>query len=527
MLSGNRSSNYTQQNSVTIKDVAIYLRKSRGEEEDLAKHRTDLEELCKIKGWRYTEYSEIGNSDSIDLRPKMIQLLKDVEDDLYDAVVVMDIDRLSRGDGEEQAKIKNVLRRSGTFIVTPSKIYDLEDDSDDMMSDMQGFIARQEYKMIKKRLKRGKKQGARRGDWTNGTPPYPYVYQQWFDEKNGKMFTNEKGLVVNRERHEIYRFLLQKIIVENLPADHVAWELNRQGIPSPRNGRWHGNTIQRILLDETHLGKVISNKSAGDGHKVKRSKNSKGVIYFPREEWVIVENCHEAVKTEKEHAKVQMFFSRVITTTPKKKGSKVYPLSGLVKCAKCGHTMVVRYRSDNKTTGQILPCWYRDKYGNKCSNSGGKTSIAESFIMERVSEFENELRQSLAGEVSDNKNLLREIDMTLTQISKLERQVTKVNEGYEEEVYTAIEAKQRKAEIKVTLESAETKLNLLQLKLNNSKEMTNIERLNIIDKFKVQMSQENLTDIQKNDLYKSIISHIVWDREDNKKEKYIIYVNFL
>jgi len=97
---------------IEIKDVAIYLRKSRGEEEDLDKHRTDLEDLCKIKGWRYTSYAEIGSSDSIDLRPEMIRLLKDVEDDLYDAIVVMDIDRLSRGDGEEQARIMNKLRRS-------------------------------------------------------------------------------------------------------------------------------------------------------------------------------------------------------------------------------------------------------------------------------------------------------------------------------------------------------------------------------------------------------------------------------
>jgi len=277
-------------------------------------------------------------------------------------------------------------------------------------------------------------------------------------------------------------------------------------------------------LDETHLGMVISNKSAGDGHKVKRSKDSKDVIYFPREEWVIVENCHEAVKTEKEHAKVQMFFSRVITTTPKKRGSRIYPLSGLVKCARCGHTMVVRYRSDNKTIGQILPCWYKDKYGTKCSNSGGKSMIAQTFILGELALYEKELRLSTSGDIADNKSLVKEIDMTLTEISKLERKVTKVNELVEEEFYTMIEARQRKAEIKVALDSAETKLNLLQLKLDNSKEMTDIERLNIIDKFQVQITKGNLTDTELNELYKSIISHIVWNRKD---DTYVIEVNFL
>ncbi|GAB6153679.1 recombinase family protein [Desulfosporosinus burensis] len=517
-------SSYAPQPVIEIKDVALYLRKSRGEEEDLEKHRTDLEDLCKIKGWRYTEYSEIGTSDSIDLRPKMIQLLKDIENDLFDAVVVMDMDRLSRGDGEEQARIKNVLRRSGTFIVTPNKVYDLNDDGDDMYSDFEGLMARVEYKQIKKRLKRGKKQGARRGDWTNGTPPYPYEYQEWFDEKNKEMYRNEKGLVVNKEKYEIYRYILEKVIVENVPADHVAWELNRQGKPSPRNGRWHGNTIQRILLDETHLGKVISNKSAGDGHKVKRSKDSKDVVYFPRSEWVIVDNCHEAVKTVKEHERVQMFFSRVIPTTPRKQGSRIYPLSGLLKCAKCGHTMVVRYRADRKQIGQILPCWYRDQYGNKCGNSGGKTDIVRTVILEQLAVYEEELRQSTSGDITDNKSLLREIDMTLTEISKLERKLVKIDDLVEEEYYTPAEARQRKADLKVSLDQAETKLNLLQIKLNNSKEMTDMERLNIIDKFKEQMAKGNLTDTELNELYKSIISHIVWDRKD---DTYVIEVNFL
>lgn len=54
--------------------------------------------------------------------------------------------------------------------------------------------------------------------------------------------------------------------------------------------------------------------------------------------------------------------------------------------------------------------------------------------------------------------------------------------------------------------------------------MTDIERLNIIDTFKEQMAKETLTDVEKNELYKSIISHIVWDKKD---DTYVIEVNFL
>lgn len=416
-----------EQSKSDIKDVVIYLRKSRGEEEDLQKHRTALEELCKIKGWRYTEYSEIGTSDSIDLRPKMIQLLKDIENQLYDAVVVMDLDRLSRGDSEEQGRIKNTLRRSGTLIVTPNKIYDLKDDNDDMFSDFAGLIARQEYKMIKKRLKRGKKQGSRRGDWTNGTPPYPYQYQEWYDKKSRELYRKEKGLVVNRENYAIYRFILEKVIIENITPNEIAWTLNKQGVPSPRGGRWYGVTIQRILTDETHLGKIISNKTAGDGHKVKRSKDCKDVIYFPREEWVIIENCHEAVKSEEEHIKVLMFFNR-ITKAPKRKGSRTYPLSGLLKCSRCGRTMVIGYRSDGKGIEQIKPCWFVDETGNKCSNRGSDAQIVHEEIMKQLVMYEQELKDALNDDISENDGVLRDIKNVLNEISKLERKLVKIDE---------------------------------------------------------------------------------------------------
>lgn len=96
-------------------------------------------------------------------------------------------------------------------------------------------------------------------------------------------------------------------------------------------------------------------------------------------------------------------------------------------------------------------------------------------------------------------------------------------------ILTMIEAKQRKAEVKVSLDSAETKLKLLKLKLDNSKKnskkMTDIEHMNIIiDKFREQMAKENLTDTEKNDQYKLIISHIVWDGTD---DTYVIDLNFL
>ncbi|MUG73848.1 hypothetical protein GNP93_24900 [Paenibacillus validus] len=163
-----------------VKDVAIYLRKSRGEvpddKDDLNKHERELIELATSYGWRYSIYKEIGSSASIEYRPEMVRLLQDVEADLFDAVLVMDYDRLSRGDLEAQGKIRRILKNSVTKVITPTKVYDFNNEEAELINDIEGVFSRREYRMIRRRLNRGKKRGAKNGNWTNGKPPFPYVY---------------------------------------------------------------------------------------------------------------------------------------------------------------------------------------------------------------------------------------------------------------------------------------------------------------------------------------------------------------
>lgn len=244
-----------------IRYVALYLRKSRGEEDaDLEKHRYILREICVKHGWKYVEYVEIASSETIEYRPKFQKLLADVEEGIYDAVLVVDYQRLGRGELEDQGKIKRIFRDSETYIVTPDKIYNLVDDTDDLLVDVRGLLARQEYKTITRNLQRGKKIGARLGNWTNGTPPYPYVY-----------VAERKGLVVETSKNSIYQEL-KEAVLEGQHLAPLGYALNIRGIPGPKGGMWHGNTIRRLLLDETHLGRIISGKTKGSGHKHKKTQ---------------------------------------------------------------------------------------------------------------------------------------------------------------------------------------------------------------------------------------------------------------
>ncbi|MEG1152304.1 MAG: recombinase family protein, partial [Oscillospiraceae bacterium] len=90
-------------------NIAVYLRKSRAEEasdtidETLAKHKAVLLEYAKKNKLKIIKtYEEVVSGESLLARPQMLQMLTDVEDDKYDAVLCMDIDRLGRGGMKDQ-----------------------------------------------------------------------------------------------------------------------------------------------------------------------------------------------------------------------------------------------------------------------------------------------------------------------------------------------------------------------------------------------------------------------------------------
>ena len=128
--------------------TCIYLRKSRADEElekkedvdTLARHRSTLLEVAKNQDLNVIEIKEeIKTGDSIAKRPKMIKLLEEIEKNMYDAVLCMDIDRLGRGDMQDQGRIINTFKKTNTLIITPDKTYNLNNDLDEEMTEFKTF----------------------------------------------------------------------------------------------------------------------------------------------------------------------------------------------------------------------------------------------------------------------------------------------------------------------------------------------------------------------------------------------------
>jgi site-specific DNA recombinase len=489
---------YMNKKTFDIRYVAVYVRKSRGEEDkDLDKHLSMLVEMCQKNNWKYVVYSEIGTSDSIEYRAEMSRLMRDLQDDLFDAVLVVDIDRLSRGDDVEQGQIKRLLSKTNTLVITPQKIFDFENDMDETIYDFHTFLARQEYRMIKKRLNRGKKLGSRKGDWTNGTPPFPYEYEKWRDKYN------QKGLVVNDDKNLIYQYMKQ-LALNNVPNIEIAWELNKQGFPSPKNKLWSGMTVSRILQDETHLGKVISNKSMGDAHKNKRP-NAKDYKVLPKSEWIIIENCHEAVKTIEEHNRIlELNNNRKIIPARARPG--IWTLSGLLRCGICKKLLGFNPKPNGNT--QIKPCYNRNEFGeNRCQNRGGQESLVVSAINIYIEKYRDKLISN-PNENENNEHIGGILNEKLKQKQKYEKAIENAKMARDLGDYTREEWLKQTQHWKNLIDKVDEEIFLLNKKLNN---LSNINRIEILEQ---TIKDLKLTTNPKvlNRLYKSIIKEVLWTR---------------
>ena len=114
---------------ILYKEVAMYLRKSRFDDESetqeqvLARHERLLNDYCKRNNLIVKKiYSEVVSGENIENRPQVQLLLEDVANGLYEGVVVVEIERLSRGNPIDQFEILQTFKDAKAKIYTLQKV---------------------------------------------------------------------------------------------------------------------------------------------------------------------------------------------------------------------------------------------------------------------------------------------------------------------------------------------------------------------------------------------------------------------
>lgn len=345
-------------------EYCIYLRKSRadveaeqrGEGETLARHESALLELAKRQNLNITQiYREVVSGETIAARPIMQKLLSEVEQGEWAGVLVMEVERLARGDTIDQGLVAQAFRYSDTNIITPMKTYDPTNEFDEEYFEFGLFMSRREYKTINRRLQRGRLASASEGKYVANKAPYGY---------NRVKIQGDKGftLGIDSERAEVIRLIFNLFVNgESLADGHhrhtgtylISRRLNEMKIPSFTGKGWTQGSIRDILINPVYIGKIRWNwrktvKAVVDGNRA--TKRPRQAIA----DCQLFDGLHEPIISEEIWQKTQLIMSeRAVPPTPEKHVTQ-NPLSGLVICGKCGRRMSRRPDSRGKTPPSLI-----------------------------------------------------------------------------------------------------------------------------------------------------------------------------
>ena len=317
----------------------IYLRKSRedrdkekhGAEDTLKRHREILTAHAARAGI-YVEkiYEEVVSGETIKERPEIQKVIQECYEGKYRGILVVEVSRLSRGNQGDAQVILDCLKYSnnnnGVLVVTPTKVYDIAHNSDDEeYMEFELFMSRREFKMINKRLDRGRKQAVVEGQYMGSYRPYGY---------NIHDTRTARTLVPHPTEAPVVKMMFEWVGREQMALSRVARQLNNMGIPTYTGiAEWTASTVKDILCNPVHIGKVRWN----DRMQVKTLVDGEIVVSRPRsnhtKHFMLYDGLHEPIVSEELfHAANNRF-----TTDKTKAGQELKnPLAGLLFCQKCG-----------------------------------------------------------------------------------------------------------------------------------------------------------------------------------------------
>lgn len=463
-----------------MNNVALYLRKSRDEDNEsvdvtLARHELLLRDYCKRNKLNIIAvYKEVVSGENISNRPQMQKLLNDVENGLYNGVACVEIERLSRGNQIDQVEILEVFKNSKTKIYTLNKIYDLtNEDIDEEYFEFSLFMSRREYKVINRRMQRGRIQAMKEGYYI--APVTPYGYDK---ERQGRGFV----LIPNKTEAENVKFMFESY-VNGKSVLSITKDLNERGIYTRKGAKWCDTSIRQILENPVYIGKIH--------------------VYY-----------NDIGTCDGKHAPiidVDLFNAAQLikkANTPKVKSNQSLknPLAGLLYCGVCGGAIC---RSINGLGSVVYKC--RDL---SCKNRSIVTRSVESALIDQLKIELKDFNYILNNYEEDLKTKRQERDENIARIQKaIEKQnkaLTVACEMLESGVYSVDLFKARTSAIEKNVEELKNHLETLQsMDIKDERAKKAVPILS-----QVLEQYDTLSVKDKNNLLKRIIKRIDYTRLD-------------
>lgn len=486
---------------------AMYLRKSRkdieleqqGEGETLSRHLKILEELCKkfkIVVEDEDIYKEVVSGESIEARPEMQRLLNKVEQGYYRSVLVVEIERLARGDSIDQGIILRAFKLSDTKIITPSKTYDFKEEIDEEYMEFGLFMSRREYKIITKRLQRGRLLSAQEGKFVGSRAPFGYVKIKLKGQKG-------YSLKIDTEKADTVKTIFNLFVTHKYKPTEICNYLNNLSIPSPKNELWSVSGIREILKNPVYKGYILFNervvlKDVKDSKIYKSRHTNKGDL----KDLIYVKGLHEAIISEEIFEKASEIRKQRDVSPVNKNYDLQNPLSGLLKCKLCGKSLV---RYTMRGTKRVY-C-----RTHNCKNISNSIDDIEKEVLAFLENWikDKELCYNLNQQDNDIELNLKTLEIKEKELINARRKKEKIYDLFEEQVYDKNTFFERNEKIQNTIDNLEKEIKQLRQEINTKE---NIARQKNTFIPRVKFVLDNYNEInnpkEKNQMLKSIISKI-------------------
>ena len=491
----------------------IYLRKSRSDsplesvEEVLAKHEKMLQDFAmKTFGQHIPEeniFREVVSGETIADRPEMKKVLSRIESNNIVGVLVIEPQRLSRGDLVDCGNIIRAFKFTDTKILTPMKTYDLHDRFDEKFFKDELMRGSEYLEYTKEILARGRLQSVSEGWFIGSIAPYGY---DKIMVKEGHR--DRPTLKINEEEANAVRIIFDMYANQNITPHTIAIKLEEMGIVPRKAKNFSQATVKDILQNPHYLGKVVWNRHKG----VTKYVDGEIVVSHPRhKDYLIFDGRHPAIISQDLWDRAQERKGKNPKTTYGR-GLR-NPLARLLFC-ECGRSMSYRTYM-NKGVERCAPrllCQNQTRCGTRSTTFDAMLEAVIAGLEQHLEDFEVKLKN---GDGQSTKLQEERLIHIQKELEEIEAQQEKLYDFLERGIYDEDTFVKRNKALTEKREELRTTYNKMKSTLPNS---VNYEDTVVRLSQAIEALKDKELDAKvKNDFLTAIVEKIVYTAHGAEK----------
>ena len=392
-----RKSKYekTMQNpSVRLWKPALYVRLSREdgdreESDSITSQRELLSEFAAAQEDMAAPavYTDDGCTGTDFDRPAFGRMVDDLRAGQIDCVIVKDLSRFGRNYVGVGEYLERVFPMLGVRFISVNDHVDSFLDPRSMNNLVVPFknIINDEYcRDISNKVRASLDLKRRQGKFIGSFASYGYRKDP---NDHNRLVVDEQAAAVVRDIFDWF--------VGGMSVLGIAKRLNAACIPNPSaykqgqgmsyrhpaseqlDGLWPDSSVRRILKNRLYTGTMVQGKNRIKSYKLHISEA------LPEEEWIAVEQTHEAIVSPEIFEKAQSLFARDTRTAPQK--GSVYLFSGFVRCADCGRAMNRKTISQPYGDYHYYICsTYKKQHSGACTKHTLRSDRLEQAVLESL-----------------------------------------------------------------------------------------------------------------------------------------------